>query len=62
LPSGKEDKPMQGAILTLILTIAVALVGFIGVPEPLEGVVQVAFFLLLVIFVILMVRYIARDR
>ena len=53
---------MQSAILMLVLSITVALIGFLGVPEPMEGVVQLAFFSLLVVFVVLMVRYLAQDR
>lgn len=53
---------MQGAFLTLILSITVALVGLLGVPEPMEGLVQLTFFSLLVVFVVLMVRYLAQDR
>ena len=53
---------MQSAIITLVLAIMVALVGFLGVPEENAGVVQLAFFSLLVVFVFLMVRYLAQDR
>ena len=53
---------MQAVITSLVLSIMVALVGFLGVPEPMEGVVQLAFFSLLVVFVVLMVRYMAQDR
>lgn len=50
---------MQRAILFPGVTIAVA---FAGVPEALEGLMRTAFLPILVVFVILMVRYIARAR
>lgn len=53
---------MRSAILFLILAIAVATVGLFGVPADLEAIIQLAFFSLLVVFVVLMVRYLARDR
>lgn len=53
---------MQRAVLCLLLTIAVAVIGFAGVPETLEWVIQLAFFSLLVVFVYLMVRHLAQDR
>lgn len=53
---------MQSAMISLLLTMMVALIGFLGVPEEIGGVVQLAFFSLLVVFVYLMVRYLAQDR
>lgn len=53
---------MQGPLLCLLVTMSVALVGLAGVPADLEGVVQFAFFSFLVLFVVLMVRYLAQDR
>lgn len=58
----ERDEAMRKAILCLILAIAAALVGFAGVPESLEGLVQLGFFALLVVFVVLMVSHLAEDR
>lgn len=52
---------MQSAIISLMLAIMVALAGLFGVPEEIGGVVQLAFFSLVVVFVFLMVRYLAQD-
>ena len=52
---------MRKAIL-LILAGAVALAGFFGVPEAMEGLAQLAAFALLVVFVVLMVSHLAEDR
>ena len=53
---------MQSALLALMLAVGVALAGMTGVPEAMQGIVQLAFFSLLVVFVVLMVRYLAQDR
>ena len=53
---------MRTAILFLILSLAVGLVGFFGVAERMEAVIQLAFFCCLVVFVVLMVRHLAQDR
>jgi uncharacterized membrane protein YtjA (UPF0391 family) len=53
---------MRNAIICLALAFAVALVGFVDVPEAMEGLVQVGFFALLVVFVVLMVRHLAEDH
>jgi uncharacterized membrane protein YtjA (UPF0391 family) len=53
---------MRSAVLFLLLTISAAIIGLVGVAEPVAGIVQLAFFSLLVVFVFLMVRYLAQDR
>ena len=58
-PEGGGDAE---AILCLVVTIGVALVGLFGVPEAMEGIVQLAFFSLVVVFVILVIDYLVRDR
>ena len=39
-----------------------AVVGYFGVPQALEGIAQFAFFILLVVFIVLMISHLAEDR
>jgi hypothetical protein len=52
---------MRAAIL-LLFSLAAATVGLVGVPSEFEALFQAAFFLLLVVFVVLMVQHLVRNR
>jgi uncharacterized membrane protein YtjA (UPF0391 family) len=52
---------MRKPILCLTLALIVALVAFIGVPEPMKGVAEVGLFALLVVFVVLMISHLVED-
>jgi uncharacterized membrane protein YtjA (UPF0391 family) len=53
---------MRGALLFLVMSIGVAIVGLLGVPARMQAPTQFAFFAFLVAFVVLMVRHLARSR
>jgi hypothetical protein len=53
---------MRSSILCLVLALIVAVVALIDVPKSLEGLAEVGAFAVLVVFVVLMVRYLAEDR
>ncbi len=53
---------MKRALTTLMMAIVLAFIGLMGVVEPLASIVQLAFFSLLVVFVVQMVRVLVHCR